>query len=192
MVRNVVQQALNSANGNSGGHSTGATPTTGAPLTSSTTTAPVSVPCVAVAGMPTTHNVVAALGRPIVPGTTASGVPVVQSLATTGLLTAPTSSTVGPVSVPVANGQSAPNVVQLLQGGAGQGVGTVLPPTWVPSGPAPGRPLASTLPSGGNPPMTSQQRPSLPFPLGGSILKSVLLGGVQQQGGPTGSAALPV
>ncbi|KAG3088702.1 hypothetical protein PI124_g12205 [Phytophthora idaei] len=137
-VRNVVQQALNNAScGNSGGQSTGATTTTGAPVASSTTTVPVSVPGVATAGIPTTQSVVVALESPVVPGTSASGVPVVQSVASAGLLTAPHSSTVGPASVQVAGGQSAPNTVQPLQGGAGHGVGAVQPPTWVPSGPVP-------------------------------------------------------
>ncbi|KAG6961754.1 hypothetical protein JG687_00007514 [Phytophthora cactorum] len=67
-VRNVVQQALNSAScGNSGGQSTGATTTTDAPVASSTTTVPVSVPGVATAGMSTTQSVVVALESPVVP-----------------------------------------------------------------------------------------------------------------------------
>ncbi|KAG3024817.1 hypothetical protein PC121_g2249 [Phytophthora cactorum] len=72
-VWNIVQQALNSASGgNAGGQSTGATTTTGAKLISSTTTAPVSVPGVTAAGMPTAQSVVAAVGPPVVPGTAAS------------------------------------------------------------------------------------------------------------------------
>ncbi|KAG2989623.1 hypothetical protein PC120_g23133, partial [Phytophthora cactorum] len=82
-VRNVVQQALNSASG-----------------------APVRVLGVAATGLPTYRSAVAVVGPPDVPGT------VVQSAAATGLLTAPISSTVEPVSVPGAGGQSVPTIVQ--------------------------------------------------------------------------------
>ncbi|KAG2891429.1 hypothetical protein PC115_g19213 [Phytophthora cactorum] len=88
-VRNVVQQALNSASGAKSGGKT-----------------PVRVLGVAATGLPTYRSAVAVVGPPDVPGT------VVQSAAATGLLTAPISSTVEPVSVPGAGGQSVPTIVQ--------------------------------------------------------------------------------